>query len=313
MRLAPALLLCPLLLCSSSSTWAGGALDRFEGAHRPAHDSHDKPSSHDSSDDDDESSAASDDDSFDTSAIDSSGGSGGSDGEGDGAALLIAVCLVPPFLPACLHPAYRVAREPYREGGLYLEPQGDRGQDELFAPSHRPYLSSDEAQTRWAELAASGFRAFNEPVVYSHELKLTAWLGPLVVQGWWEHFYEQLEDSDDWDHLDRLGGKLGSNVLGPWVDFAELYLLAGASAMHGEAWTPAFDLELDLRMYPTSPLAVRSTTVLSVFGIGPLLLDTSAQAGVAFGPIEILAGARWLYQGEAQGFWGPEVSLSGRM
>jgi hypothetical protein len=113
--------------------------------------------------------------------------------------------------------------------------------------------------------------------------------------------------------MDLLRGHLGANVLGPYVSFMELYLSAGALVMHGEEWTPAFDAQLDTRVYPVEPLALHALATMSVFGIGPVLLDVTLDAGVALGPIEIRLGPRWLYQGAAQGFWGPSATLVGRM
>jgi hypothetical protein len=164
-----------------------------------------------------------------------------------------------------------------------------------------------------AELSLSGFRAFNEPVIYTHTLALRAWLGQVVATAGWEHFYERIVETGEWDHLDLLRGRLGANVLGPYVDFMEAYLSAGVLVMHGEEWTPAFDAELDLRAYPIEPLAIHAAGAVSVFGIGPVLLDATLDAGVALGPIEIRLGPRWLYQQGAQGFWGPMATLAGRM
>jgi hypothetical protein len=110
-----------------------------------------------------------------------------------------------------------------------------------------------------------------------------------------------------------LRGHLGANVLGPYVDLMELYLSAGVLVLHGEAWTPAFDAQLDARIYPIEPLALHAAASVSVFAIGPVLLDAVVDAGVALGPIEIRLGPRWLYQQGAQGFWGPMATLVGRM
>jgi hypothetical protein len=90
-------------------------------------------------------------------------------------------------------------------------------------------------------------------------------------------------------------------------------MFAGASVIHGEAVTPAFDVGLDVRVYPVEPLALNASAMLSVFEIGPVLLDARLQMGVALGPMEIRLGPRWLYQGDAQGFWGPAAVVAGRL
>jgi hypothetical protein len=187
---------------------------------------------------------------------------------------------------------------------------GERSEDGIL--SDRVYRPSDRERFRWAELSLHGFRAFNEAVVYSHDLDGTVWLGPVLLHLSWEHFYEQLQGSRRWDHLNVYGAHLGANTLGPWVDGLELYLLAGASAIHGDALTPAFDVGLELRAYPVAPLTVHGAATLSVFEVGPVLLDGRAQIGVALDRLEIRAGPRWLYQGDAQGFWGPAAALAVR-
>jgi hypothetical protein len=290
---------------------AGGALDRFEQAHRPSSSPERSSSDSDDDDDDDDDDASGFDSSDD---YDSSLGESEGDSDGDGGAIgLIVLCAIPPILFACVHPSHRVSRQPYDDDGHYIEPVGDRSEDSSLEPTRRVYLRAQQERFRWAELSLSGFRAFNEAVVYSHDLELMAWLGPVVPHLRWEHFYEEIQDTGQWDHLDRFGLHIGSNVLGPWVEGMEAYLLAGVGVLHGEEWTPAFEAALDLRIYPVEPLAIRPSATLSVFGIGPVLLDARLEAGVALGPLEIRLGPRWLYQGQAQGFWGPSAALVGRL
>jgi hypothetical protein len=288
---------------------AGGALDRFEKAHRPAPSSPDRSSSSKDDDDDDDDD---DDESPDWSSSDGEPSDSDSGG-GDATWALAVLCAPPPFLFACVHPSHRPAREPYDDEGHYVEPRGDRSEDVPFAPTSRVYLPEQTERFRWVELSLSGFRAFNEAVIYSHDLEVSAWLGPIVPHLRWEHFYEEIQETGEWDHLDRFGLHLGANVLGPWVEPVEAYLSAGAGLLHGEEWTPAFEAGLDVRIYPIEPLVLRPSAMLSVFAIGPLLLDLRLEAGVALGPLEIRLGPRWLYQGEAQGFWGPSAALVGRI
>jgi hypothetical protein len=285
-----------------------GALDRFEDAHRPSDDGHkteDRSRSQSST-----SSSSSDDDDWDEEddhGYDDEDDTGAS---GDSTWALFFFCALPPVLFACVHPAHRPAREPYGGPRLYLEPMGERSEDGII--SERRYHPKDREKFRWAELSVHGFRAFNEPVVYSHDLDGTVWLGPILLHLSWEHFYEQIEQSDRWDHLNLYGVHLGANTVGPFVDGLELYLLAGASAIHGDAFTPAFDAGLELRAYPIEPLALYGSAMLSFFEIGPVLVDGRAEIGVALGPVELRAGPRWLYQGDAQGFWGPMAALAAR-
>lgn len=303
-------MLVPCLLLATPSARAGGALDRFEDAHRPSGESRksDRTPSSSSSSSDDDTDTSEDDDDYDSYEEESVTGTSG----GDATIALFFVCVLPPFAFACFQPAHRPAREVYGSDRLYIEPMGDWRDDALII-SERRYHPKDRERFRWVELSAVGFRAFNEPVVYSHDLDATAWLGPVLMHLSWEHFYEQIQETDEWDHLNLYGGHLGANVLGPWIDPVELYMLAGVSVVHGEAATPAFDVGLDLRVYPIEPLALNSSAMLSVFEIGPVLLDARLQMGVALGPMEIRLGPRWLYQGDAQGFWGPSAAVVGRI
>ncbi len=297
------------LAISPNTALAGGALDRFEKSHRPApspsRDRDDDDDSSSSSDDSDDSGGWGDDDEYD-------GGSDGNGGSTDGRLLLILPCLVPPFAFACFHPSHRLSAKPYHQRGLYVEPSGPRSEAAPAITSDATYADVDRRRVRYFELQGSGFRAFNQSWLMGHELAGTFWAGMLLIRASWERLYERVEETDAHDQLDIFTGHLGSNLLGPFVESVELYGWFGALALHGEAWTPAFNAGAELRAYPIEPLAVYSSAMFSVFEVGPVLLDARWQLGVALDRFEIRAGPRWLYQGDAQGFWGPAASLAVR-
>jgi hypothetical protein len=190
-----------------------------------------------------------------------------------------------------------VARVPYGQG-VYLEPDA---RSNTFSPEQRRAF-------RWLDLGVSGFAALNAERVLTQELEATLFLPKVSLHASWEHFYELMFDGKT-DHLDIIAGHLGFNMLGPVAKSAELHLLLGASGMRGKVWTPAFDVGIDARFYPLKPLAIRSSAIVSVFPIGPALLDARAQLGVSIGRFDIVAGPRVLYQGRAQGFWGPSAAV----
>ncbi|MBI4699841.1 MAG: hypothetical protein HY744_01520 [Deltaproteobacteria bacterium] len=297
------------LLAAGSLGIAGparaGALDRFEQAHRPRDAGESKD---DKGKADEERGSSSPGDEGEPTG--SGEGAAGDVEPGDGSLALLMLCFIPPLPFACFLPPHRVAAEPYGGERLYLEPMVVR--DENGEEERRVYRPADERRMRWGEIGIQGYRALNEPVVYAHDLAATLWLGPVVVRGGWEHFYEKLPEDGGWDHLDVVRAALGANMLGPAVDSLEAYLLLGGSLLHGEAWTPAFDAGLDLRIYPHEPLAIDTAATLSFFEVGPVLLDLRVGLGVALGAAEIRVGPRWLYQGDAQGFWGPAASVLGR-
>jgi hypothetical protein len=303
-RLVVSLLVCVLI---ASPVHAAGALDRFEDAHRPAPSP--KPKPHDDSKSSSSSSTSSNDDDDDDD-----GGSGSSDESGAGAQIaLLFACMVPPFGFACFQPPHRVSVEVYDSAGNYIRPPDSPDADVPALFSEASFTDKSMHRARWIELGLLGFFAANERWVGSHELAFSAWLGPVRWHSRWEHFYETVAETGELDHLDLVAGHFGANVLGPWVPGLELYLLAGAMVVHGEAWTPAFDVGLEARIHPVEPLALASSAMLSIFGEGPVLLDMRLEAGVALGQVELRAGPRWLYQGEeAQGFWGPTASLTAR-
>lgn len=287
-----------------------GALDRFEKAHeRPSSDDDRSSSS---------SSSSSSDDSSDGWTDDSSGGwtDDGTTDDDDATdpsmwrAFGAAFCLAPPFAFSCLHPMHRTTVKPYG-GGLYIEPlESELGREPaLFA--HGTFDGDDWSRGRWFEMELTGFRAMNEDWILSHGLGLRAYFYNVVVSARWERLYELLE-TGTFDQLDLFRAHLGANVTGPFVDIMELYLHAGAAVLSGNSVTPAFDVGAELRLYPIDPLAVRASAMFSVFEIGPVLLDARLEAGVALDRFEVRAGPRVLYQGEAQGFWGPSASIEVR-
>jgi hypothetical protein len=302
------------VLAASVAGWTlpgdaeAGSLDRFEKAHRskPSRDD-DKDDDRSNDDDDDDRSyhGRYDDGYGDDEPVNVDGGS-----DGDAAVLLLAACIVPPFAFACFHPSFRPNRRPYGEGGLYLRPQ--KGRDGAAVGADAWYHPDDRAQFRWVELSLLGFRAFNEQAVYSHDLRLQGFLGMLTVRGSWEHFYEELDHGGGFDHLNFYRFHAGANVTGPFIDSVEWYLTAGALVMHGEDFTPAFEVGTELRAYPAEPLALHGAATLSFFELGPVLLDAHLHAGVTVGPLEVRAGPRVLYQGDDQGFWGPSATVVGR-
>ncbi len=308
-----------MVIASGTFLWptqaqAGGALDRFEQAHRPA------PSPSRDRDDDDDSSSSSDsnDDSSDPwdgsdDDRDYDGGSGHDGDAADARLALILPCMLPPFVFACFHPSHRLSTKPYHPRGLYVEPSGSRSEAFPALTSDVTYADVDRRRVRYFELQGSGFRAFNQSWIMGHELAGTFWAGMVLIHASWERLYEQVEETGAHDQLDIFTGHLGSNILGPFVETIELYGWFGALALHGDAWTPAFNAGAELRFYPTEPLTAYSSAMFSIFEVGPVLLDARWQLGVALGRFEVRAGPRWLYQGDAQGFWGPSASLAVRL
>jgi hypothetical protein len=200
-----------------------------------------------------------------------------------------------------------VVVDPYESDTSYIRPTPSDGTALL---GQGEFSDADMKHRRYARLELDGFGAFNESQVYSHTVDLTVWPSVFLLHAGWEHFYEVLPTAID--HLDVFRAHVGANVLGPWVSFAELYALVGASVLHGETWTPAFDVGGDLRLYPHSPLMVGMTALASVYEIGPVLLDASTRLGVSIDRFEVAVGPRWLYQGVAQGFWGPSAMVAVR-
>jgi hypothetical protein len=300
--LFPSIALALLFAVAPGRALAGdGALDRFEKAHQPPPDRSSDTKSSSKSDSDSSSSSSST--TEDTSSTSTSSSSGDSSGSRLG---LLFICLVPPITFACLMPSHRVAAEPYAAPNLYIEPEGPRSED------GRVYRPRDLERARLVEVGVTGFRSLNEDV-FSHELGLTLWLGTLLLNGSWEHLYERIEATGGFDSLDILRVHLGANVLGPFVDRAELYMHAGALFLRGDGdFLPAFNAGAELRVYPADPLALRAASIASIFPIGPVLVDTRLEAGITMGPVEVRAGARYLYQDGAQGFWGPVTTVAAR-
>ncbi len=213
---------------------------------------------------------------------------------------------------ACLHPAHRVSTDVYHPRGHYVEPMEPRGKVSPALLSKATYGEADWNRGRWFEIEATGFRAQNEAMVFSHDLDLTAWILPVLVHVGWEHFYERVEKTGAFEHLELVSFHIGANVLGPFLPSVELYALSGLSVMKGEFFTPAFEFGGALRIYPFKPLALHVSAMTVLFEHGPLLLDGRAQLGVTFDRYEVRIGPRILVQGEAQGFWGPSAAMAVR-
>jgi hypothetical protein len=301
-----ALLLALLAPGAARADKGGGALDRFQSSHT---DSSSKPDSSGGSPSPSASSSSSDlsvsdptPSGGDPTAVDASSSSGSY----AGGMLLLLACLTPPLSFACLMPSHRFSVTPYAREGLYIEPEEVPWTDDL------EYREADLERLRHVEVGVTAFRALNEAVL-SHELAATAWLQMVVFRFQWEHLYERIETTGAWDHLDIFRGHIGANVFGPFVPRAELYMMVGALVLYGNGEAiPAFDIGGDLRVYPARPLALHLTLMGSVFGEGPALFDTRLEAGIAIGQAEVRAGARFLSQSGAQGFWGPTAALVGR-
>jgi hypothetical protein len=208
---------------------------------------------------------------------------------------LLVFCSWPTITFACVIPPFRVAVEPYRGDGLYL--RSTRGE-----PPPR---------SRMGDASLSVYRALNEAVL-GHQIDINAWTSRVRFHSRWERLYERLERKGTFDALDLFALHVGSNMLGSLVGAMELDVLAGATLMHGEQWTPAFDVGIDLRAYPRRPLALQASIFTSFFQYGPPLLDARLSAGIVGGAVEVRVGARWLYQGQAQGFWGPMAAVGVR-
>jgi len=293
-------------LAVAPTAGAGGALDRFEKAHQPPSRDRPSPSSSSSS----SSSDSSDDDSVDSNdwSDDEDWGGGG---DGDATWAMVVLCFVPAFTLPCVMPSHRVRQQPYGGPSLYIEPEGERSDAMFPIATEVRYEPTALDERRYLELSASGYLTMNEPGVLSHRLDAALWVTTWQLDLAWEHFYERLPEGRV-DHLDLLRGHYGFNALAPLVEWAELYVRVGALVMHGNAWTPAFDVGAQARIYPQQPLALYGSAMVSVFAHGPVLADITGQAGVALGSWEIRGGPRVLYQGEAQGFWGPEATVAVR-
>lgn len=302
-----ALLLALLAPSAARADKDGGALDRFQSSHS---DSSSKPDSSGGSPPSPSTSSSSSD--LSVSDPTTSGGdptatpASSSSGTVLGGMVLLLACFTPPLSFACLMPSHRVSVTPYARAGLYMEPQEVPWTDDL------EYREADLERLRHVEVGVTAFRALNEAVL-SHELAATAWLQMVLFRFKWEHLYERIETTGAWDHLDIFRWHIGANVLGPFVPRAELYMMVGALVLYGNGEAiPAFDIGGDLRVYPARPLALNLTLMGSAFGEGPALFDTRLEAGIAIGQAEVRAGARFLTQSGAQGFWGPTATLVGR-
>jgi len=316
MRTGPGIALLVGLLLTPFVATAGGALDRFERAHTKPSPSPSRSSSSRDDDDDDGGSAYvssydADDDGYDYD--DDDGGGTVVSGDTLGRVGGYGFCaLVVPAQFACFHRAHHVAVKPYDHRGLYVNPQEKPSEVTPAVFSQQTYTPEDFARWRWFELEITGFRAMNEADILTHDITGRLWLGPIVLRGSWERFHERVPETGQFDSLDLARVHIDANLLGPYLDWVEMYGGIGLSLLKGEQTTPAFDIDLDMRVYPAEPFTFRAATTFSIYEIGPVLADSRFQMGVALDRVEVRAGPRWLYQGEAQGFWGPSAAVAVR-
>ena len=317
MRRVPSIYLAAVVLLAPFGATAGGALDRFERAHTSPSPSP-RLSGDDDDDDDDDAVITWDDGS---SILDAGDDDEDDDDEDDdeyepSAGSRVGVMTLCMFLvPAqfgCFHRAHHVSAKPYHRGGLYVHPLEDPSEVTPAVFSSQTYTEEDWDRWRWFELEVTGFRAMNEADILTHDITGRLWLGPVFLRASWERFYERIPETGQFDVLDLFRFHLDANLLGPYLDWIEFYGGIGASILRGQQVTPAFDVDLDMRVYPVDPFTFRAATTFSIYEIGPVLADSRFQLGVAIDRFEVRAGPRWLYQGEAQGFWGPSASMAVR-
>ncbi len=209
-------------------------------------------------------------------------------------------CIVPPFLFFCMPPSFYVERYPYSHRTLYIRSQNQ-------ANSESSFTVAEEARGRHVEFGITAFPDVKEKV-FSHELQLHMWIRSAMIHGSWEHFYEALPDGT-LDHLDILRLHFGMNLFGSYIDRFEFYPKMGILSMfNDEIWYAALDLGAEMRAYPLKPFVMQSNFSVSMFEVGPPLLDARFDLGIALKLFEFRAGIKSMYQGEAQGFIGPTAT-----
>lgn len=206
---------------------------------------------------------------------------------------------------AAFAPPNRPTLDPY--AGSWIDTRPIRDED---GTSHPPVV--DESRLRHIELTTSGFLARNE-AVFAHTMGLRVFLGQVVAIGAWDRLYETPPDAGALARLDLYHLHFTSNLLGGSARTFELLPLMGLGVMHGRETTGAFDLGLDMRLYPARPLTLAMSSVASLFAHGPALFDSRFEAGVSIDRFELRGGLRWLYQYKAQGFVGPVASVVVRL
>ncbi len=167
--------------------------------------------------------------------------------------------------------------------------------------------------TRAGELKASGFLALNSEVV-AHDFNVNGFLGLFMLGAGYERFYEPNRAARSIDTLDMFRLRLGPNILGASVKILELYVLGGASLMHGFGETiPALDLGIEGRAYPMRPLTFFASGTSSFYKDGPPIVEGRAEGGVSIGRVDLRAGFRAIRQNPAQSFLGPVASVVVRL
>lgn len=260
---------------------AAGSLEKFEKPHKAPPSS--QPSSSGSS-----------------SSSSSSSSSTSSPGSGDGTLAALFWCTVLlPITGICLNPYHHAVSDPY---GPDFPPR---------APGQPPEYRLPEQHLRHFEVHVGGFVAKNADV-FARTFGLRSHFGPLIVGGTWDRLYETPEPGS-LARLDLVRIHATSALTADLTNRLEIYPMAGALLMRGTENTWAFDLGLEARVYPISPLSVRASTFASIFRYGPTLFDTRLELGLSFDRFELHGGLRWLTQAHAQGFAGPTAGLTVRL
>ncbi|MBL8717502.1 MAG: hypothetical protein JNL79_16065 [Myxococcales bacterium] len=263
-----------------------GSLDKFEKPHKAPAPSSDEDSSKKKS-----SSSSS---SYSSTSPSSSSGSGS---DGTLAALFWCTVIVP-ILGACAAPYHRPVVDPYSP-----DPKP-------WAPDE-PAPRRPELQYRHWEAHVGGFVASNE-AVFARTMALRGYAGPMVFSAAWDRMYETPAPGE-LARLDLVRFGVSSNPVGDATQRVEIYPWMGALLMRGTENHWAFDLGLELRIYPASPLSIRASSFASIFRYGPVLFDTRLELGVSFDRFELHGGLRWLTQAKEQGFAGPTAGLTVRL
>ena len=170
------------------------------------------------------------------------------------------------------------------------------------------YVGSQERKSRIVRYAELNFDGNIAPTsgIYGHGIHLRGFISAFSVHGEWTRLHEP--GAAHVRSLDLFRGHLGANLL-IGTRWAELYLLAGALVMHGLETTPAFDMGVESRLYPSRPLTLFVQGTSAIFEHGPPLFTARLEPGVSFSRIDIRLGAALLYQSSAISAVGPSGSV----
>lgn len=186
---------------------------------------------------------------------------------------------------------------------LAIEPYGDQENEGIYVKR------GDSARVvRYGELSFDGMTAANVGL-YGHGLHLRGYLSMLVGHLEWTRLYEP--SSQTLTNLDLYRAQLGVNIL-HGSKSAELYLMAGALAMHGAYVTPAFDAALEARVYPVRPFTLFAQTGTSVFAHGNPLISARFEPGISIWRIDFRVGAMLMHQAGTFTGIGPSGSVLAR-